>query len=200
MPSGSRDQPKSVSLTATQADPLASLRMWGAGVVLGGVDFEVPPLPAARWLEVLLTPVPDPEAWFPGLCAADVELAVWQLMESGGATQEEFEQVIWDVLEEVSGRPWWITTRLCGSVRAHWDWVGGALALRGVDPMRLPLGAWLDAAYNTMVDGIVERTQDLRKLADWNRALTAPPSSVARQVLDEKANADAFLAALKAAR
>lgn len=165
---------------------------------MGGRDFEVPPLPAARWLEVLLSPQIDPEAWFPGFCDPEIEMAVWQMLDEGVASREEFETAVWETLEQISGRRWWITLRLCASVRIHWEWVGGVFALRGLDAGRVSLGCWLDAAYKTMLDGILERSQDLKKVGDWNRALTTAPAGKVQ--VDDKENGDAFLAALRAAR
>lgn len=195
-----KGEPESAILAATNPDPLASLHTWGITVTLGGVDFVIPALPAARWLELLLAPQVDPEAWFPGLCGPEQEVVLYQLQLDGLVSQEEFEAAIWECLEAVSGRRWWITLRLCMSVRAHWEWMGGALAVRGIRAQDVSLGFWLDAVYALMVEGILERTSSPRRVADWTHALTIPPPQEARASVDEEENGRAFLAAFRAAR
>lgn len=169
-------------------------------VELGGEDFVVPALPASRWLEVLLAPQILPENWLPGFLAPSDQLRCNQMLLEGLVETDDFEQAIWDVLEAVSGRRWWTALRLCASVRAHWEWVSGDLALRGVRPFDVPLSFWLDGAYSAMIAGILDRTQDPRKVADWTRVLTLPPVTEVRKDFDEQQNTDAFFAALRTAR
>jgi hypothetical protein len=186
-----------VSLAHTSPDPLASLRCAAVVVPFAGVDYTIPALPAARWLEILLAEKLNLEAIFPGLAGLDAELAVNMAIASRRATVEDLEQAIYDVLEVASGRQWWITVRLCISLRAHWEWVGGAMARNGLTPFEVPLAFWLDGAYATMVHemvaGAVEEA-DLNRIADWSRALTSPPTSQVRGQVSDTVDRDAFLA------
>lgn len=50
-----------------------------------------------------------------------------------------------DILEEVSGRYWWVAVRIVGAVTYAWDVMGPEGIFHGVDPERLSLAAWLDA-------------------------------------------------------
>lgn len=166
-------------------------------VEFGGQEFEIPAYPAARWLEVLLAEKVNLEAVFPGLAGLDAELAVNLAITGSKATQDELEQVIYEVLEAASGRRWWITLRLCMSLRAHWEWVGGAMARNGLTPFDVPLAFWLDGAYATMIHEMVASAaepQDLNKIADWARALTVPPASQIRAEASDTMDRDAFLA------
>jgi hypothetical protein len=113
-------------------------------------------------------------------------------------TNDDLEQTILDALTEASGRPWWITIRLCQSLRAHWEFVGGEMASHGFVPYGVPLSFWLDGAYRTMVKLLLESAEP-RNAADWTRALTTPPPSEGRK-FDEVAESDAFLAAMSMAR
>jgi hypothetical protein len=183
------------------ADPLASLRVAELVVPFAGIEHTIPAYPAAKWLEVLFAQPLDLEAVFPGLAGLDAELAVNTALVDGAATQEDLEQIIYEVLEAVSGRRWWVALRLCLTVRAHWEWVGGAMARSGLTPFDVPLGFWLDGAYATMVHEMASNAStedDLRKIADWSHALTTPPVSQIRKEADDVMDRDAFLALARA--
>ena len=70
----------SVRVAPTNADPLASLRIWRITVDLGDRRFLIPKLPARDWLEILLEDDLNPEDLFPGLCGPDTVLEVNQLL------------------------------------------------------------------------------------------------------------------------
>jgi hypothetical protein len=168
-------------------------------VDFGGHNFQIPPLPASEWLKVLLAESIDLEAVFPGLAGPETIGKVNSLILDGAGSQDELEQVILDVLEVAAGRRWWIALRLCVSVRAHWEWVGGDLARHGVSPFDVPLSYWLDGAYATMIQGIMDRTDKPRRVSEWTRALTdPPPQERRREVADD--DGSAFLAALRMSR
>lgn len=160
--------------------------------------YRVEPMDAAGWLELLLADPVDWEGLFPGLAGPQAVFEVNQAVLAGEADDEDVKQAILDLLEAVSGRAWWITLRLCSSVRSNWESLGGELARHGVVPWGVPLGYWLDAAYATMIDLMLKGPRP-KQASDWSRALTQPPPSETRN-FDEKANADAFLAALRAAQ
>jgi hypothetical protein len=186
-----------VNLAHTNPDPLASLRMAPLIVALGGADYTIPAYPAARWLEVLLADKINLEAVFPGLAGLDAELAVNQALASQRITQDELEEVIYEVLEAASGRRWWVALRLCGTLRSHWEWAGGAMARNGLTPFDVPLAFWLDGAYATMIHEMVSSAheqEDLNRIANWVQALTVPPASLARAEASDTMDRDAFLA------
>jgi hypothetical protein len=153
---------------------------------------------AAGWLELLLANPVDYEGLFPGLAGPQVVYEVNQKMINGLATEDDLGQAILDLVEAVSGRSWWITMRLCFSVRSNWESIGGEMARNGVHPWGMPLGYWLDAAYSTMIDLLLKGPKP-KSAADWSRAVAAPPVTELRQ-LDEAANSDAFMAAFRMAQ
>lgn len=186
-----------VALARISPDPVASLRIAELAVPFGGQEYTIPAYPAAKWLEVLLAKDPNLEAVFPGLAGLDAELGVNLSLIEGSGTQEELEEVIYEVLEMASGRQWWITLRLCVTLRAHWEWVGGAMARNGLTPFDVPLAFWLDGAYATMVHEMVANAaevKDLQKVADWTQALTVPPVAEIRKEANDTMDRDAFLA------
>lgn len=174
------------------------MAMWGANVSFGGETFYVPAMDAARWLEILLAKQIDYEALFPGLCGPAVQMDVNKMILDGDVTNEDLERAILDLVEEVSGRRWWTTFRLCISIRGAWDVLGGELARHGVTPFGVPLSYWLDGAYTTMID-LLLRGPEPKKAEEWTRALTVPPASEGRDV-DLEANSLAFLAAMRGSR
>lgn len=195
---GKQRESEVIHLSPVNPDPVASMRIWGSTVTLGGKDFRVPAMDAAGWLELLLAEPVDFEALFPGLAGDQAVFEVNQMILAGEASDKDLEQAILDLLEAVAGRRWWITLRLCLSLRASWESVGGELARHGVTPFGVPLSYWLDAAYTTMVDLMLKGPKP-KHAADWSRVLTQPPVQEVRDI-DEKANADAFLAALRASQ
>lgn len=190
--------PERITLSAVNPDPVASMTMWGATVSLGGKEFRVPSLDAATWLEVLLAETVDFEALFPGLAGPETVLEVNQMLLAGDILPEDLERAILDMLESVSGRAWWITSRLCYSLRKNWESVGGELARNGVTPFGVPLSYWLDAAYTTFIY-LILHGQKPKTAEEFSRALTTPPPSEGRN-FDEEANSLAFLAAMKGSR
>lgn len=190
------ERPKAV-LARTNPDPLASLRIAPIEVAFAGRDYTIPAHPAAVWLEVLLAQQVNLEAVFPGLAGLDAQLEVNLALADGKAAQDDLEQVIYEVLEVACGRRWWTALRLCGSLRAHWEWVGGAMSRNGLTPFNVPLAFWLDGAYATMIHEMASAAadaEDLDKIAAWTRALTTPPVTAVRAEADDTMDRDAFLA------
>src|SRR5687767_10793104 len=130
--SESSSQKQGVRISPTDVEPLASLRISKVAVDLAGRRWLIPALDASVWLEVLLDEDLDPEALFPGLCGPEVIVEVNDLIILNEITMEQMQETIFDVIEAVSGRKWWITLRLCRTLRVNWDRVGGEMASRGV--------------------------------------------------------------------
>jgi len=184
-------------LTSTRADPLASLRVAGVQVVLPIGGFAIPALPAARWLEFLLDDTFRTEEVFPGLCGPDATAAVYEALIEGTLTEQEVADTVTDILETVSGRRWWITLRLCRVAREHWDVIGGALLLAGVDVQKISLGAWTDAVLTLMIDRL--SNADPAACAQFTQTLVTPPAALVRQEIDDVAEGNAFLASMRMA-
>lgn len=191
-------EPQSVRISPTDVDPLASLRVSGVAVDLGDRRWVIPPLPAADWLEVLLDEELEPERLFPGLCGPDVIVEVNQLLIDGTVTVEQMQEAIFDLIEAASGRKWWVALRLCRTIRAGWDRVGGELAANGVTPFGVSLSYWLDGAYATCLRIIGEG--DPKQMGRFTAQLVQPPPGLARANFDQKRAAEAFRAAMDRGR
>lgn len=184
-------------LTSTNADPLASLAIFAITVTVAVGDFQIPALPAARWLEILLDEDFQPERIFPGLCSDETVLACFEGLDNGSLSEQDVADAVMDALEVASGRRWWITLRLARVAREHWDLVGGGLMLAGVRAEQVSLGAWLDALHALMVERLA--AADPAACASFTQTLVAPPASVGRQEMDEVVEGNAFLASMKMA-
>ena len=187
-----------VRVSPTDVDPLASLRISKVAVDLAGRRWLIPALEAATWLEILLDEELDPEALFPGLCGPEVIVEVNDLIILGEITMEQMQEAIFDVIEAASGRRWWVTLRLCRSVRANWDRVGGELASRGVTPFGISLSYWLDGAYATILRLLAEG--DVRSVGRFTQQLVSPPPGMAMENFNRDRAAEAFRAAMDRGR
>jgi hypothetical protein len=196
--SPSPQEGRTVRLSPTDVDPLASLGVSRIAVDIGGDRWIIPALDAAEWLKVLLDDDLDPELIFPGFCGPDVIVEVNRKLIDGTITMAQMEQALYDVLEAASGRRWWITLRLARTVRTHWDRVGGELASHGVTPFGVSLSYWLDGAYATFLRLL--KDADPQAMGDFTKKLTAPPPGMALAVFDHERAAESWRAAYNSRR
>jgi len=109
-------------------------------VELAGRTYTFPALPAVDWLSVLMAEDLDLERMVLELCPGGHVLLFEESLELDG-----LYEVLLDVIEQVSGRKWWIALRFIGVIRANWNVLGAEMFYRGIDPTRLSLSGWLDA-------------------------------------------------------
>lgn len=198
-PSGSpSSEGQSVRISPTNVDPLASLGLSKVAVELAGRRWLIPAVDASVWLRILLAEELDPEEIFPGLCGPDTIVEVNQLIVNEAITMAEMQEAMFDVIEAASGRKWWITLRLCRTLRDTWDRVGGELAANGVTPFGVSLSYWLDGAYATVLRLLIE--SDPKNAGRFAQQLTSPPPGLARANFDNEAAANAFRAAMARSR
>jgi hypothetical protein len=170
----------------------ASLRLRSVEVELGGWVFRIDPLPAADWIEAVLTE--DLAAIFPGLLRdRGLEGDVWAMLLDGTADRADLVGAGQRALADASGRSWWEAQRLVHAateVRTK-PVVFGALVRAGFDFQERSLGAFLDAVYSFAVEGA---TDEARLRLDTE--LRSPPPGVDEQDVysDEEAEADFLLA------
>jgi hypothetical protein len=198
-PSASRDaEGGSVRISPTDVDPLASLGLSKVAVELAGRRWLIPAVDASVWLRILLAEDLDVEEIFPGLCGPDVIVEVNQLIIEGSITMAEMQDTMFDVIEAASGRRWWITLRLCRTLRSTWDRVGGELASRGVTPFGVSLSYWLDGAYATFLRLLADG--DPKNAGRFAQQLVQPPPGLAKANFDQDAAAASFRAAMNRGR
>lgn len=181
-------------------DPAASMRIWAVELNLGGRVFEIPALPAADWLPILMEG--DTVAVLD--LTEDPELDL--MIISGEITPTELAAAIDAAVEQVAGRPVYQATVLAQVAQLQWTVVGGDLARRGFRWDEVPLGAALDAIHVTVLAhlrttanqeetqaGLASPAERFRELMDGEPTPTTTTKSGARtrrRRPDRKAMAD----------
>lgn len=158
-------------------------------ITVAGTRIDLPYRPAAVWaaglerLGQLVAALADDEGR---------ELLVDLVIGNPGSVQELRSESL-RVLEEASGRRWWVAGRLIStSVSPE---VLGRLVLAGVDPWNRSVGEWCAATYALCVKGHDEKGR-LR----FDFSLEVPPPGYEDAWDDEgvdPAEAEAFLASMK---
>jgi hypothetical protein len=130
-----------------------------------GMEYEIPVLPAADWLEVLMRPDWTGDDIFIELMPDGVNFLLHKL------DPLQTEELALRILEEASARHWWIAVRLTQALAGTWDVMGPEATFNHVDAEKLSLAAWLDAMLVLL----------MRRLSDENAPmfvaqLEMPPS------------------------
>lgn len=190
---GTRTSPDSgvsrISIPKLNRDPIQSLSPYSVLLTVAGQDMEIPALPAADWLAILMVDSPDLDDIFPGLlCEEDIDL-VDELIIDRELDLDECEDIVLSIIEIVSARPWWVTIKLIETARISWDMIGGELALRGVDPTHISLSSWLDALLLTVI-----KNMDPKEVTMWCMKLEAPPPDVKVDESEMEMDSSQFMA------
>ena len=179
----SSSEPKGIVVPPHTKDPTESLCPWPVVFTVQGRDYEIPAVPAAQWLRVLMTE------------DATVEDVFLELVPEGVTLLLE-EQGDWDVgdlakqiIDLASGRHWYIAMRLINVVRVNWNVVGATMLMKGVDANRLSLSGWLDVAL-LMVLQHMEQKDTTMFLAQ----LEIPPEGEETPEEEMEMTAEAFMA------
>lgn len=162
-----------VTVPKLNRDPVQSLCPFSVVVDIKGRDVEIPPLPAADWLTVLMVENVDLDNIFPGFLAPEDEDVVDDLLMAGQLDVEEYEDILLSIIETASARDWWVAFRLIEMARTSWDVLGAEMALRAVDATQISLSAWLDVILLLTL-----RSMDPDKVQMFTMKLEAPPPEV----------------------
>lgn len=130
-------------------DPLASILRDDVAIMVPNFgELTIAYRPASEWLRHLMVNV-DPVSVILAL-AGNMDLS--RALLRGTVSADDLAEPCRLLLEGASGRRWWVVANLVSVAMVSWDVVGGRLAMGMVDPSRIPLGAWLDAAWYVMLD------------------------------------------------
>lgn len=140
-----------VRVPSLNLDPIQSMCPWPVVVTCGGRDLEIPALPAVDWLVILMAPESRLDDLFPGLLSTDDADWVEEQILDGKLQLPEFQELVFRVIETVSGRKWYVALRLIDLARRSWDVIGSEMLLRGVDAAHVSLSAWLDVLLVTVL-------------------------------------------------
>lgn len=180
-------------------EALAALRLWAYEVTLPGVNdeqghpwvFRIEPRPAADWIIASIDPAHM--AYLPGLLEGEHRERIMQAIEDGEVTIAALESVNHDAIEVVSGWRWWEAGKLIACVAGSWHTLGGLLTLAGVDPAKVPLGAYLGAVYARLWENAPSK--DRAKLA---QQVATPPASMLNPDNPDEWDDEAAEAAIRA--
>lgn len=146
------------------------------------MELEIPAMVAADWLDVLMTPW-TADGFLMEFLPHGVDL-VMNKIEPWDARDLAF-----DILEDVTGRHWWVALRLIQVIAEAWDVMGPEATFNGVDATKLSLAAWLDAMLV-----LVMRRIDKDHLPAFVAQLEAPPMGEELPAEEMEMTTEQFLA------
>ena len=179
-------QPDSGRITVPKltGDPVWALKPWPVVIQAGGREFEIPALPAADWLAILMTDPFDPDDLILSLVTNGKDLLFLDTVSA-----DDLEHVCLDVITTASARPWWVALRLVAMARSNWSVLGAELILKGVNPTQLSLAAWLDALLLVAL-----KNMDPKDVTMFTLRLEEPPPEEMESAVEEmEMSADSFL-------
>lgn len=185
--SSQSDQPQ-IQLPRLIKDPTWSLKPWPVTVTLAGLEVQIPALPAADWLVILMVDGLDLEDILPGLLPMEEAQAVEDALYGGRLPLDILHETVLDVIGTVSGRTWYVALRIIAAAAGSWDALGGELVLKHVDASRLSLAAWIDAVYL-----ILWRSMDQSQLMMFQSKLEAPPEGFEDDEPEQLMTAEQFM-------
>lgn len=175
-----------INVPKLNQDPIQSLRPLSVIVTVGGKEFEIPPMSAADWLTLLMTPDMDLSDVFPGLLPED---QMEHMLFDSDLSLEDISELATGIIATVSARSWWVALRLIDVARNSWDVIGAEMTLKGVDAERLSLSSWLDVLLLVLL-----RNMDAKDVPMFTMRLEAPPLHLEDQVEEPTMSAAAFMA------
>lgn len=188
-PPSNPSAPAPVSLPKLIKDPVWSLKIWPVTVEIQRDSFEIPAMCAADWLALLMKPELSSYELFPGLLSADDQSRAEVLLHQGAIPVEDFTRLGFELVSEVTGRPWWVAMRLVGVAVESWDALGGEMGMKA-DATRLSLAAWLDILYLLILRNIDDSKRNMFLL----RLEQVPEGWESGEPEVPEMTADAFLA------
>lgn len=147
-------------------------------------------MPAVDWLAVLMSDDLHLDDVFPGLLAdVDVDWVEERLLQ-GDLELDEYQRIVFDIIETASARKWYVTLRLIEVAKSSWDSIGSEMMLRGVDAAQVSLAAWLDILLITIL-----RNMEQKDVTMFTMRLEAPPPEEAQEAIEDlEMSRSAFMA------
>lgn len=159
-----------------EVDPAASMRVWAVELELGDRTYEVPPMPAADWYDLLV------DGNLLGLLDLIEDDDLTEAILAGRVTSDELTEKLGQVVEHAAGRPLGAALALLQAARVTWSVIGGELARGGFRWDQAPLGAALDAVYTTVMAALKpEGRRRFQALLDSEAGAPARPGPGGRR-------------------
>jgi hypothetical protein len=166
-------QSASPPVPAYNRNPLQSLSIQPLILTVRGMDYTIPAASAAGWLELFWATDWSPDDFLMGI---DPRLVLDDLV-----APEDGEQLLYAVVEELTGRHWWIALRLVAIVREYFHVLGPEMWMSGADPNKLSLAGWLDIMTILIMERVSADQQPM-----FFSQLEMPPASVGTEALEEE--------------
>jgi hypothetical protein len=172
-----------IKVPSWDLDPVWSLAPWPVTIQFGSMEVEIPAMNAADWLALLMGKTLTLGEML------DVIPGVDDLLLDQDITIEEINELLTDMITTVSGRQWWITLRLLGVARRHWDTIGPEM-ITTVDARQVSLAAWM-----TVLQSALLKSMDPKNVPMFIAQVQAPPSGTEMPAMHrEELTAKEFLA------
>jgi len=151
----------------------AAFRSGPFTVTVRGADYTIPARNAARWMTMLSHPQWAVEVLY--ALTPESRGRFLDHAEEGDADGPYLSEMARELLSRAAGCPWWEAERLASY--ALTPEALGALLLKGLDPNRLTLAAFLAAMRSLIMSGLPD-TDRMRMEAELTMV---PPEAVAQQ-------------------
>lgn len=179
-------------MLAVDVDPVASLKIWSVDVITPVGTFKIPPLPANMWLIAIY------ESWgsferIIDLLKYDDRTRLEDAVLEGRLEEGQLYVAVTEAITVAAGRPWWQAINLLDLLRGDWSRLHGK-TLKGFDPARFSLAAYLDRAYSAVIELTDEKS---RQKVD---GFIETPSPGMKIELNEAQEGETFLAMLNSSR
>jgi hypothetical protein len=166
-------------------DPVASLQPATTIFTFNGEDFESELVTAADWLAVLMDMDHNLlDLYVRILGDEEGNRFVHSYLTQGG----DVEELLVQILEQVSARRWWVGLHLVAAAMGTWPHVGATMLKNGVRPDELSLSAWLDVFTFELVHALKPESVTMLMTK-----IEMPPDGVAMPIEDMEMSAEDFL-------
>lgn len=169
----------------------AAFRRGPFTVEVAGHPYTFPALSAAEWLDILAQPGWATEVF--RLCDDESHQGFVDRAQDGDADKAEFVRIVHAAVAEAGGRSWWEVTRLAGVCLGNPSFLG-ALLMRGLDPGRCTLAAFLAVAWSLITQNGSETERAMREME-----LTTPPPEALDEEEPEPVDMNELVARMRAA-
>lgn len=182
-PPSPKSEPDRIKIPSWDLDPTWSLSPWPVVLQFGSTEVEIPAMPAADWLTILMS------GRFGISDLFDLIPDIDDLIIDGDVELEQVSDIFLDMITTVSSRHWWITLRLIGIARGHWDTIGPEMITK-VDASTVSLAAWMTVLQLTII-----KSMDPKSVPMFIAQVQAPPfGTQAPQVQQQELSRGEFLA------
>jgi hypothetical protein len=157
-------------------------------VTLAGLMVEVPAVPAAPWLSILMADEIELEDILPGLLEPLQAEQIEDALLNGSLSLVVLHETVLDILSTVCGRTWYVAIKIISTAKASWNVIGGEFVRRNIDASAISIAAWLDAAYHLLLQAMSTNDANI-----FNAKLQVPPPGFEMEEEEPTLSAESFM-------